>query len=75
MLETPKKCYNQEVLECQRKKKQLWVTNDLLNLCGQRMGLKRKRKRKLEAAFKYKEGNFAIRKGIKGTRENWIEGQ
>ena len=58
-----------------RKKKQPWMTNDILDLLDKRRTLKSAKKGKPELNDKYREINIEIRKLIIRTKDNWIQTQ
>lgn len=64
-----------EVLGKQRKRKQPWVTDDILDLCDERRALKRGRGRDPTSADKYRLVNQQIRTRMKEAKEDWIEDQ
>ena len=59
-----------EILGKERRRKKPWVTKDVLDLCDERGGLKKKR---YEAGAKgYREANRRIQKAVKKAKEDWI---
>ena len=58
-----------------RKKKQPWLTNDILDLLDKIRTLKSAKNGKLELNDKYREINIEIRKLIIRTKYNWIQTQ
>ena len=53
--------------ECSRNKP--WVTNDVLDLCDERRGLKKKRY-EAEGAKEYRDANRRIQKAVKKAKED-----
>lgn len=64
-----------EVLGKRRKRKQPWVTEDILDLCDERRAWKKKKSQDLTSADKYRLVNKQIRKRMKKAKEDWIEDQ
>ena len=64
-----------EVLGKPRRKKQPWITSDILDLCDERRALKKDKKISPEAANSYRVTNKKIRNMMKEAKEDWIEGQ
>ena len=56
-----------------RKKKQPWITNDILDLCDDRRKLKEATKSNPEMKENYKQINIIIRKLMNNAKENWIQ--
>ena len=52
-----------------RKKKQAWITNDILDLCDDRLKLKETTKTNPEMKDKYRQINIRIRKLMKKAKE------
>ena len=65
----------EEILGRQRKRKQPWVTNDILDLCDTRRNLKGKRYTDPGAAEQYRTTNRLIRKKMTAAKEEWINQQ
>ena len=65
----------EEVLGKRRRKKQPWVTSDILDMCDERRVLKKDKNKDLESASKYRIANNNIRKAMKKAKEEWIERQ
>ena len=65
----------EEVLGTLRKKIQLWVTNEVLDLCDQRQQLKEQKHTSTEAGLEYRKINREVRKKIKAAKEEWIKEQ
>ena len=65
----------EEVLGRQRKKKQPWVTNEVLDLCDKRRKLKGTRHTTPEAAEQYREANKTVHKRMLEAKEDWISKQ
>ena len=63
-----------EILGKERHRKKPWVTNDVLDLCGERRDLKKKRYG-AEGAKEYMEANRRIQKAMKKVNEDWIGAQ
>ena len=55
-------------------RKKPWVTADLLDLCGKRRELKKKKK-DAEGVRQYRAANQEIKKGMKNAKMDWIEEQ
>ena len=53
------------------RRKKPWITADILDLCGKRRELRKKRFEP-EGSEKYKEVNKNIKRCIKRAKENWI---
>ena len=53
------------------RRKKPWITADILDLCGKRRELRKKRFEP-EGSEKYKEVNNSIKRCMKKARENWI---
>lgn len=64
-----------EVIGRPRRKKQPWITSEILDLCDERRTLKQAKKSSPEAASSYKMTNSLIRNKMTEAKENWIEGQ
>ena len=57
-----------------KRKKQPWITNDILDLCDERRSLKAaKNKNNIELISKYRKVNNKIRKDIKTAKDQWIQ--
>ena len=54
--------------------KKQWVTKDVLDLCGERRDLKKKRY-EAQVAKEYREANRKIQKALKKGKEDWIGAQ
>ncbi|MGL4418375.1 MAG: reverse transcriptase domain-containing protein [Plesiomonas shigelloides] len=65
----------EKVLGKQRKRKQPWVTDDILDLCDKRRTWKRKKDQDLSSANEYRLVNNQIRKMMRVAKEAWIEDQ
>ena len=63
-----------EILGKERRRKKPWVTKDVLDLCDERRGLKKKRY-EAEGAKEYREANRRIQKAVKKAKEDWIGAQ
>ena len=63
-----------EFLGKDRRRKQPWVTRDVLDLCDERRNLKKKRY-EAEGAKEYREANNRIQKAVKKANEDWIGAQ
>ena len=63
-----------DILGKHRKKKQPWVTDEMLELCDKRRDLK-KRKHTANGEEAYREINKKIRKGMKDAKEDWVQKQ
>ena len=63
-----------ELLGKQRRKRNPWVTHEILDLCDQRQDLKKKRGEP-EGAKDYREIKRKIRTEMKMAKETWIQGQ
>ena len=63
-----------EILGKERRRKKLWVTKDVLDLCDERRDLKRKRY-EAEEAKEYREANRRAQKAVKKAKEDWIGAQ
>ena len=63
-----------EILGKERRRKKPWVTKDILDLCDERIDLKKKRY-ETEGAKEYMEANRRIQKAVKKAREDWIGAQ
>ena len=58
------------------RKKQPWITNDILDLCDERRYLKAaKNKNNIELISKYRKVNNKIRKDMKTAKDQWIQMQ
>ena len=55
----------------ERRRKTPCVTKDVLDLCDQRRGLKKKRY-KAEEAKEYREANRRVQKAVKKAKRDWI---
>ena len=62
-----------EILGKYRKKKQPWITDDILDLCDERRSLKSKKKQKPELDSMYRKINMTIRKAMQDAKDNWIQ--
>ena len=60
-----------EILGKHRQKKKPWVTAEILDLCGRRRELRKKRFEP-EGSEKYREVNSNIKRCMKEAKENWI---
>ena len=58
----------------ERRRKKQYVIKDVLDLCDERRGLKRKRY-EAEGAKEYRETNRRIQKAVKKAKEDWIDAQ
>ena len=58
-----------------RKKKQKWITDELLDLCDDRRMLEPLNKLSNENERKYRSVNTILRKSMKDTKENWVQNQ
>ena len=58
-----------------RRKKQSWITNDILDLCDKRRVLNTLKKNNSDIKEEYREINISIRKQMKNAKENWIQEQ
>ena len=59
-----------------RRKKQPWITNDILDLCDERRSLKRaKNKNNIQLISKYRKVNNKIRNDMKTAKGQWIQMQ
>ena len=59
-----------------RRKKQPWITNDILDLCDERRSLKAaKNKNNIELISKYRKVNNKIRKDMTTAKDQWIHMQ
>ena len=58
--------------ECRRKK--VWVTRDVVDLCDDRRNLK-KRRYEEEEAKKYRNANKRVQNALKKAKEDWIDTQ
>ena len=58
-----------------RRKKQPWITNDILDLCDKRRVLNALKKNNSDIKEEYREINISIRKQMKNAKENWIQEQ
>ena len=63
-----------ELLGKQRRKREPWVTPEILDLCDQRRDLKKKRGEP-EGAKDYREIKRKIRTQMKMAKETWLQGQ
>ena len=63
-----------EILGKERRRKKPWVTKDVLDLCGERRDLKKKRY-EAEGAKEYREANRRVQKAVKKAKEDWIGAQ
>ena len=59
-----------EILRKERRRKKPWVIKDVLDLCGERRDLKKKR---YEAD--YREANRRVQKAVTRAKEDWIGAQ
>ena len=68
--------YNTAVTDAgkERRRKIPWVTKDVLDLCDERIDLKKKRY-EAERAKEYREANRRIQKAVKKAKEDWIGAQ
>ena len=60
-----------EILWKERRRKNPWITKDVLDLCNERKDLKKKRY-EAEGAKEYREANMRILKAVKKAKEDWI---
>ena len=60
-----------EILGKERRRKNPWVTKDILDLCDKRRVLKKKRYEE-EGAKEYREANRRNQKAVKKAKEDWI---
>ena len=65
----------EEVIGRKRSKKQLWFTNDILDLCDERRTLKREKNSSQVAADGYRLLRTRIRKEMRWAKEDWIDNQ
>ena len=65
----------EEVLGRQRKKKQPWVTREILDLCDERRSLKGARHTSPEDAEQYRKASRQVRKKMLEAKEDWITKQ
>lgn len=65
----------EEVLGKERKKKQPWVSNDILDLCDRCKALKSSKHVSQEAAGQYRDTNRLVRTKMKEAKEKWISQQ
>ena len=63
-----------EILGKERRRKKLWVTKDVLDLCDERRDLKKKRY-EAEGEKEYREANRRIQEAVKKAKEDWIGAQ
>ena len=56
-----------------RKKKQVWITDELLDLCDERRRLKLSKKLSNGNERKYRNVNTILRISMKDTKEKWIQ--
>ena len=63
-----------ELLRNKRRRKKLWVTKDVLDLCDERRDLKKKRYEE-EGAKQYREAKKRIQKAVKKAKGDWIGAQ
>ena len=63
----------EEVLGKQRKKIHPWVTNEVLDLCDQRLQLKLQKYANTETGLEHKQVNREVRKKMKAVKVGWIE--
>ena len=63
-----------EILRKERRRKKLWITKDVLDLCDERRDWKKKRY-EAEGAKEYREANKRIQKAVKKAKEDWIGAQ
>ena len=63
-----------EILGKERRRKKLWVTKDVLDLCDDRRDLKNKRY-EAEGAKEYREANRRVQKAVNKAKEDWIGAQ
>ena len=59
----------------QRKKFQLWVTNEVLDLCYRRQQLKQQKYISTETVLEYRKVNREVRKNMKAAEEERVEEQ
>ena len=60
-----------EIVGKERRRKKPWITKDVLDLCDERRGLKKKRY-EAEGAKEYREATRRIQKAVKKAKEDWI---
>ena len=65
----------EEVLGKHRKKKQPWVTNEILDLCDRRRELKPQKSKSPQKAEEYRKANNRVKQGMKAAKEAWIESE
>ena len=65
----------EEVLGRQRKKRQPWVTNEILDLCDKKRDLKKTKHSSPEDATQYRKINSKVRAKMKDAKEEWINRQ
>ena len=65
----------EEVLGRKRKKKQAWMTDEILDLCDKRRELKQRKYKSQKDAEEYSKANKEVRKGIEKAKEDWITEQ
>ena len=65
----------EEVLGKKRKKKQAWMTDEVLSLCDKRRELKQHKYKSKAGAKEYSKANKHVRKKIEEAKENWISDQ
>ncbi|XP_076436542.1 uncharacterized protein LOC143276040 [Babylonia areolata] len=65
----------EQVVGKKRKRIQPWVTNEVLDLCGKRRELRKKKHSSNEARTKHQQVNREVRTKMKAAKENWIEEQ
>ena len=63
-----------EIFGKERRRKNPWITKDVLDLCGDKKDLKQKRY-EAEGTKEYREANKRIRKAVKKAKEDWIGAQ
>ena len=64
-----------EVLGKEKRKKQPWVTSEILDLCDKRRELRHEKYRDEETRAEYQKTNREVRKRMKVAKEEWIEEQ
>jgi len=62
-----------EVLGKERKKKQPWMTNEILDRCDERRQLKAAKFKDEECNKKYRVANTLVRKDIKRAKEKFLQ--
>jgi len=65
----------EEILGKAKKKKQPWITDDILELCDKRREMKKNKHANTDAADLYRQANNQVKKAMNKAKENWIEMQ